>query len=193
MEQSDLLRQLVDVVERLGVPYLITGSMATVYFGEPRLTNDIDVVMTLRVGQIAEFCRAFPAPEFCVSESAAREAVATGGQFNIIHPASGLKIDVMVSRDTAFDRSRFARVQRLHVWPDRDASFASPEDVIIKKMEWYREGESEKHLRDIAGVMKISGERIDRSYIAEWASRLGLTAIWQSILERVDGRPDSKH
>jgi len=184
MEQSDLLRFVVNLAERMELRYLITGSMATFYFGEPRFTNDIDVVIDLPPDRVAEFCRAFPAPDFYVSESAARCAVAAAGQFNILHPSSGMKLDIMIPRDDPFNRSRFTRVRRLHPWTDGDACFASPEDVIIKKMEYYREGGSDKHLRDIAGVLKISGEQIDRAYIAEWASRLDLLQIWQAVVKR---------
>ena len=77
-------------------------------------------------------------------------------------------------RDTPFDRSRFARARPLRPAESYEAAFASAEDVIIKKMEYYREGASEKHLRDIGGMLKVSGAEIDRGYIGEWADRLGL-------------------
>ena len=187
MEPSDLLSYLVRALERLRLPYFVTGSMATVFFGEPRFTHDIDVVVALPAARIAEFCRAFPAPEFYVSQEAVREAVERRTQFNIIHPTSGLKVDVILPPDTPFDRSRFARAVRVQPAPDCDASFSSPEDVILKKMEYYREGGSEKHLRDITGVLRISGDRIDHAYMAEWAARLGLEEIWKAILARVQG------
>jgi len=187
MEPSDLLRHVVTTLERLGLPYLVTGSMVTIFFGEPRFTNDIDIVAQLPPARIPDFCRAFPAPEFYVSEQEAREAVAHAGQFNIIHPASGLKIDVIIPDDSPFNRSRFARARRLSPLPDCEAWFASPEDAIVKKMEYYRDGGSEKHLRDIAGVLKVSGDRLDRAYIATWAARLGLESIWEAIVKRVGG------
>ena len=186
MEQSELLRYVVGVVERLGLRYLVTGSVATIFFGEPRFTNDLDIVIALPVGRVADFCREFPAPEFYVSVSAAESAVEHCGQFNIIHPESGLKVDVIVPADTDFNRSRFARALRVKPAADFEASFASIEDVIIKKMEYYREGGSEKHLRDITGVLKISGDRVDRAYISAWASKMGLDSIWAAILNRVN-------
>lgn len=185
MEQSELLRHLVATLERLGVPYLVTGSVATIFYGEPRLTNDIDVVVALPPGRIAEFCRAFPPPDYYLSEDDVRVAVAQRGQFNIIHPTSGLKVDVLIPHDSAFDRSRFGRRHRVKPAADYEASFASPEDVIIKKMEYYREGGSDKHLRDIAGVLKVSGDALDRAYIRDWASRLGLDEVWEAVLQRV--------
>lgn len=185
MEPSDLLRYVVERLERLGLPYFVTGSVVTVFYGEPRFTHDVDVVVALHPGTILRLCREFPSPEFYVSEAAAREAAVMHSQFNIIHPASGLKVDIIVPEDTPFNRSRFARAIRVSPAADYQASFASPEDTIIKKMEYYREGGSEKHLRDITGVLKVMGDRIDRAYLASWADQLGLNSIWQTILERM--------
>jgi hypothetical protein len=181
MEQSDLLRHVVSVLERLGISYFVTGSTASIAYGEPRFTNDLDVVVDLPPEWVAPFCAAFPFPDFYVSEEAAREALSRRHQFNIIHPSSGLKVDVIIRKDTPLDRLRFARARRLKPAPDYEASFASPEDIIIKKLEFYREGASEKHLRDIAGILKISGDRLDMGYIEEWTRRLGVEEIWRAV------------
>lgn len=190
MDPSELLRHVAGVLERLGFRYLVTGSTATIFFGEPRFTNDIDIVLDLPPARISELCAAFPAEDFYLSEESVRRAVARGGQFNLIHPRSGLKIDFIVATDTPFNRSRFARSRRLTPGPDFQATFASPEDVILKKMEYYREGHSDKHLRDIAGVFRISGDQIDRVYLEEWIARLGLGEIWQEVLRWLDAEPD---
>ena len=186
MEPSDLLRYVARAFERIDLRYFVTGSTVTIFYGEPRLTNDIDIVVDLSERQIAEFCRQFPETEFYVSEAAVREAVRRKTQFNIIHPASGLKVDVIIPEPTPFNRSRFGRVRHVHPEEDFEASFSSPEDAIIKKMEYYRQGGSEKHLRDIAGVLKASGEQIDRAYITRWANEMGLDDIWSKIQESLD-------
>ena len=191
MDPSELLQLVTRILEELGFRYLVTGSTATIFFGEPRLTNDIDIVLDLPSARIADLCAAFPAEDFYLSEESVRGAVARGGQFNLIHPKSGLKIDFIVATDTPFNRSRFFRARRLTPGPDFQATFASPEDVILKKMEYYREGHSDKHLRDIAGVFRISGNQIDRAYLAEWIARLGLEEVWQEVLRWLDGPPDS--
>jgi len=187
MDQSELLGRTVSVLERLGLRYFVTGSMATIFFGEPRFTNDIDIVVDLPASRMQEFCAAFPSPDFYLSEETVRRAVSRRGQFNIIHPASGLKVDVMVPADSPFNRSRFLRAEKVRPSPDFDATFSSAEDVILKKMEAYREGGSEKHLRDIAGVLRISGASLDRDYIGDWADRMGTSEIWQEILKRSAG------
>lgn len=187
MKPVELLACLADALERLGLSYLITGSMATITYGEPRFTNDIDVVVELPEPRVAEFCAAFPADAFYVSQIVAIEAARTGHQFNVIHPGSGLKIDVIIAGPSEFDRCRMQRGRRLEVLPGRAVTFASPEDVIVKKMAYYQEGGSDKHLRDIAGVMRIQGDALDRAYIEQWASKLGLSPTW-NIVQKNESR-----
>lgn len=181
MERLTLLRHVVNAAERLELSYFITGSVASMHYGEPRLTNDIDIVVNLPRDAVTPFCAAFPPPRFYVSEEAASDAVERGGQFNILQPETGLKVDVIVSRMDQYDRHRFSRTIRDTAGPGFEARFASPEDVIIKKMDYYQQGESEKHLRDITGIIRSRGETLDRSYIELWARELGLESIWRAI------------
>ena len=186
MELSELLRFVTGTLDRLGIPYLVTGSMATIAYGEPRLTNDIDLVVRLSPQQVLPLCEAFPEGRFYLSREAALEAAERCGQFNVLHPLSGLKIDLMVADDSEFNASRFGRVRLIALAPDVSASFASPEDVILKKLEYYREGGSDKHLRDIAGVIKVMGHDLDRHYLEAWARRLGLSRLWRKVSETAD-------
>ena len=185
MEPSDLLTLLSRKLDELGIGYLVTGSMATIAYGEPRFTNDIDVVISLRPEDITRFCDAFPMPEFYVSQDAVKDAVRDRRQFNIIHPASGLKVDGIIPKDDDFERSRQQRGVRLPIVEGVEVMFASAEDVIIRKMQYFQAGGSDKHLRDIAGVLKIQGDRIDRQYIAEWSDRLAIRDVWELILTQV--------
>lgn len=190
MDQDELLRHVVGACERLGLPYFVTGSVATIFYGEPRFTNDIDVVVDLPRDRIAAFLNEFPVAQFYWSEESVRRAVAKRAQFNIIHPASGLKVDIMIPAGDAFDRSRFSRTRTLHPAAGFDARFASPEDVIVKKMEYFRAGGSDKHLRDIAGVLELGGTEIDRDYIAEWAETLDLGEVWERVQEELPRRDE---
>jgi len=182
--QAELLRYVASAFEDLGIAYMIGGSQASVYYGEARLTQDIDVVADLRLEHIPAFVDRFPAGEFFLSADAAREAVETRSQFNIIHPESGLKVDVFVNKDTDYDRLRLDRRQRLPLVPGREAYFARPEDIILYKMLYFREGRSDVHVRDILGILRVSGPEIDAAYISEWAGRLGLTKLWDAVLTR---------
>ena len=181
MEQDELLRRVIETLERLRLPYLVTGSIATILYGEPRFTNDIDVVVQLTPEAAGALAAAFPAPEFYADAEQIRDAIARRRQFNVIHPASGLKVDFMIPAMDAFDRSRFARVRRVRPAPGLEADFAAPEDVILKKLQYFAEGGSEKHLRDIAGILRISPDEVDRDYVTAWARQLGLAEIWEIV------------
>lgn len=182
MKPEELLRILVENLERLGLKHLVVGSTASSTFGESRFTQDIDVVVDLPAGRVTDFCAAFPQEQFYVSAAAVAATVRARPQFNILHSKSGLKIDVFVASDSAFDRCQLQRSRQVQAFPDRIVTFASPEDVVRKKMDYFREGGSDKHLRDIAGVLKVQGDRFDRDYVRNWAEQLDLSDIWQAIL-----------
>lgn len=184
MNQAEILRYVVEALEALTIPYMIGGSQASIYYGEPRFTRDIDLVAELEPAHLPGLRDRFPAPEFYLSDEAMREAVDTRGQFNIIHPASGLKIDIFVNKDTPYDRLRMERRQRLPLVPGQNAWFARPEDVILYKLIYYREGQSELHLRDVVGILRVSGDELDRPYVTEWVERLGLRPLWEAVLKR---------
>jgi hypothetical protein len=184
--QAELLGHVVDALESVGVPYMIGGSQASIYYGEPRMTQDIDIVVELDIVRLCALLERFPAEEFYVSESAATEAVETSGQFNIIHPESGLKVDIFVNKRTDYDQARLARRQRRPFLPGREAFFARPEDIILYKLLYFLEGESDLHVRDIVGILRVSGPELDLAYIAEWADRLGVRDIWRSVLAKAE-------
>jgi len=187
MEQSELLAYFTEVLDRLNLSYLVTGSIATSYYGEPRFTNDIDVIVELRENEIEAFCGEFPANDFYLSPQAVHAAAASKRQFNILHPQTGLKIDVFVISKSEFDQSRFQRRRLQQIDENFSVWFASPEDVILKKLVYFREGNSEKHIRDILGVLKIQGSAIDLEYISDWANRLALTDLWHDVRARFEG------
>lgn len=193
MGPSDLLRRVVEVLEALGVPYLVTGSTATIFYGEPRFTVDVDVVVDLPPDGVSDLIAAFQSDEYYVDEDSARRAVAHRSQFNIIHPSSGLKIDVIIPEGGPFDRSRFRRARRIRPDPTFEATFASPEDVILKKLLYYREGGSEKHLRDITGILAVSSQGLDRRYILHWARKLDVEDLWRTVVERAARSSSSEH
>lgn len=192
MEQSDLLGYLIQVLENLGVRYGITGSIATMLYGEPRMTNDIDVVVELPASKIDDFCGAFPSPDYYLSRASVAEAVAERFQFNVIHPTSGLKIDVMVATNSDLDRSQFGRLMRIKLATGVEGSFISPEDAIVNKLIFFQEGGSEKHLRDITGILRTRTTPLDRDYIKSWATKLGVASIWEGVVNQADpgNQPD---
>jgi len=186
VEQVELLRHAVLALDRIGIPYAIVGSFASSAWGESRFTQDIDIVVDLPPHKEQQLCDAFGDPAFYLSQTAVHDAVSRRGQFNVLHPASGNKIDFMIARKSEWSQAQFQRRRLVPLFPDCNAYFAAPDDVIVGKLWYFSEGGSEKHLRDIAGMLKISGELIDRQYVAKHAAEFGVLDIWNSVLERLE-------
>jgi len=185
VEQDELLRFTVDALERLQIQYMLVGSLASSVYGEPRLTQDIHIVIAPTPAQLDALCAAFSPNDFYVSRDAAREALASRSQFNVLDPSTGNKIDFMIAKTDAWGSQQLARRERMRLLPDRDGYAARPEDIILSKMQYFEEGGSEKHLRDIASMFKTSGDRIDRGYLEKWVEALGLGETWKAILSRL--------
>jgi hypothetical protein len=187
MNQQQLLSYLVETLETLRIPYAIGGSHATMVFGRPRQTLDIDVLVDLSASDLPSLRAAFPDSDFYTADEGAKSAVARGGTFNIIHPTTGLKIDFFVPADE-FERAEIARAVRKPKSGGGEATFVSPEDIIVMKMRYFEMGESDKHLTDSAIVLQHLGDQVDRGYIEKWAKHFGLEAIWELILQRVESK-----
>jgi len=187
MEQAELLRCIINVLERLGVPYALVGSFGSSIFGEPRFTHDIDILIDLPESKVSAFCAEFPAAEFYFSEAAIRDAIRHRFQFNLLHPASGNKVDFIFPRNDSWSLSQLSRSKRIQLLPELEVSVASPEDVIVGKLWYFSEGSGDRHLRDIAGILRISGARVDRSEVEHWAKELGYLEIWRQVMAMADG------
>jgi hypothetical protein len=191
MEQLDILRRAVDTLELLQVPYLVVGSYASMAYGESRFTQDIDIVAALEMRHVTGLMLTFRQPDFYLSEASIRDAIRTNFQFNVIHPSSGNKIDFILPRTGDWAKVRMARRRPTRLLPDRDVMTAAPEDVILGKLWYYSEGGGDRHLRDIAGMLRITGDGIDRAEVERWARQLGYLEVWEAILAKVDG-PDAR-
>lgn len=159
---------------------MVSGSVASIEYGEPRATLDIDIVLLLDRPTCGVIADLFPAASFYLPPLEVIEietARQSRGHFNIIHTESGLKADCYPSRnhpflDWALKNRRRISLMGVNVW------FAPPEYVILWKLEFHREGGGEKHIRDIRGILAVSGHEIDRSFIAHAVNTLGLSASW---------------
>lgn len=188
LKPHELMQKVADFFQSQGIAYWVVGSMASMAYGEPRFTNDVDIVADLKVEHAVALCEAFRAPDYYLSEAAVREAIARRFQFNILHPASGLKVDVFIPADTDFSRSEASRIKRITSKGEYSAWFGSPEDVLLHKLIYFQlsGGVSDKHLRDIAGMLRVRRAELDRDYIVEWASRLGVISYWEMVEKRLD-------
>ena len=181
MAPEELLGRVTAALEAVSAPYMLTGSLAAIFFGEPRLTVDIDLVVDLTEAQIVTLAAFFPPDEYYFDEVMAKEALAARGQFNILHIPSGLKVDLIVVRSRVFSQTEFSRRRRRRLGNGREVDVAQPEDLILAKMEFFREGGSDKHLRDIAGILRVCAGELDLAYIDGWAAELGLAKVWQAL------------
>lgn len=182
MEQSDVISVFGAPLETLGIPYMIVGAVGAMAYGEMRFTMDIDVVVELRAEDSRKVLDAFPATDFYVPpldviivESARRER----GHFNLIHFATGLKADIYLVANDALNKLAMLKRSRLSV-SGQDLWFSPPEHIILRKLEFHREGGSEKHLRDVYAMVRLS--QIDLDFVEQHVVRLGLSESWNAAL-----------
>jgi hypothetical protein len=173
----------VESLEHLALPYCITGSVAASVYGEPRLTADVDVVLLLGMQDIAKLKAAFPEEQFYVppEEALRAEAARNRGMFNLIHHRSQFKADIYLAGNDPLHAWALAHRRRIAL-ESAKLWIAPPEYVILRKLEWLREGGSDKHLRDIRFILAATA--IDRAFLEAEVARQGLDAQWsQARLE----------
>jgi len=177
---------VTQVLDDLGVPYFIGGSLASAVHGVVRTTMDVDLVAALEPGHIAPFVARL-GEAFYAEEGMIRDAVNRHGSFNVIHLESMFKVDVFVYKGRPFERVQFERrvLQSLSQNPPRAAYVTTAEDIILAKLEWYRQGGeiSERQWRDVLNVVKVQGEVLDTDYLRHWAVQLNVGDLLERVLE----------
>ena len=184
MDQLEILRHVVSALEQTNIQYMLVGSYGSSYHGEPRLTYDIDVLVDMHIGQVSDFCERFPISQYYVSEAGLLDAIQHRFQTTIIHHNTGNKVDLIFPKNNEWGNSQLARRQRAEI-ANIITYVADPIDIIIAKMWYYSEGGSDKHLRDVASMLRINPDRVNVHEVKKWADQLGYTAIWETILQRV--------
>lgn len=182
MQIDSLLGAFIVPLEREGIRYAISGSVASIAYGEPRMTMDIDLVVALGPDAGAAMVRAFPPARFYLPPGGviARECSrAIGGHFNVIDHETGLKADLYVAQDDRLQRIAIERRRRIELG-DMSVWLAPPEYVIARKLESWSEGGSAKHVRDIRGML-MGTEAIDRALVTVLAREKGLEGLWSQV------------
>ena len=180
---------VITLLEKLDIAYVVGGSVASTAHGLIRTTMDVDVVAALEARHVAPFVSALE-EEFYVDETAVRQAIERRGSFNLIHLETMAKVDIFLPQDRAFDRQQLANRIARQVAPDSAATLwiLTAEDVILAKLDWFRQGGevSERQWRDVLGVIKTQGERLDREYLRRWATQLRVADLLERALQATD-------
>ncbi len=171
------LATIVAELDRFGIPHMVAGSFASTLHGEPRTTRDIDLVIDPDEPSLQRLADELDRSRFYVSKEAVGEAWERRGQFNVVLLDSGWKADLIIRKDRPFSHSEFERRQHATIG-DAQVFVATAEDTIVAKLEWAREGESERQLRDVAGILGMSGDRLDHAYVERWVREMGLGEVW---------------
>jgi hypothetical protein len=174
------------LLDALDVSYVIGGSVASTVHGLIRTTVDVDLVADLRPDNVTHFVAAL-SDQFYVDEPTIREAIARRSSFNLIHLQSMVKVDVFLPGNRAFDRQQLARRIAQPVGTDSAETLwiLTAEDVILAKLDWFRQGGevSERQWRDVLGVVRLQGERLDLAYLRQWAGALNVADLLEKALE----------
>lgn len=190
MGETSLVELFVRPLNESGIPYLVTGGVAAIVYGEPRFTRDIDLLVALRPQDALTISTAWPNDAFYVPPIEVLRAESARdryGHFNISHHASGLRADCYVAGEDPLHAWAF---QRPHIEQvGRDTVRLAPiEYVILRKLDYFQQGRSDRHLSDVAKMVRIRGDLIDRAALDLWLANLGLEAEWQMAL-MADERP----
>jgi hypothetical protein len=184
-EQGGIFVTVLHALEQLHIPYMITGSVASVRYGEPRATLDMDVIVDMSPAQASQLARSFSV-DYYADEQSMLEAIQRRGSFNIIHGASGIKVDIFLVPNTPYARQAFQRRRRDNLTATFAAYFTSAEDNILGKLLYFREGGSQKHVRDISGILRTIGQTLDMQYLDRCAADLHIADLWDALKSQKD-------
>lgn len=188
-EPIEVTLKVTHVFERLGIPYLISGSLASTLYGMVRTTQDSDIVAEMRIEHLQPFVSALQ-DEFYLDDEMIAEAIQQHSSFNIIHRETMFKVDVFIPQPRPFLQSQLIRSQKQTFLFETEVSakFASPEDTILAKLEWYLLGGqvSERQWRDILGILKTRAGVLDLNYLRKWADVLEVNNLLERALEELE-------
>lgn len=187
---AEITLLVTTTLEDIGIPYAIGGSLASITHGVIRNTQDADIIADILPDQISRFTNALKA-EFYVDPLSIMDAILQRGSFNLIHLGTAFKVDVFLPKDRAFARMQMERRRRriLQAEPERTAWVTSAEDIILAKLEWFRMGGevSERQWRDVLGVMKTQGARLDTAYLRRWAEEIDVLDLLERAFNDSEG------
>lgn len=170
--EIDVIRDVSSKLDRAGIPYMITGSIAMNYYAEPRMTRDIDLVLALSPRDAGAIVKIFT-PDYYVSLKAVADCIAHESIFNLIHQESVIKVDCIARKNTEYRCLEFDRRMPIKI-QDFTTSIVSKEDLIISKLLWAKDSHSETQLRDVKNLLSTG---FDKYYLENWTKKLDVYSL----------------
>ena len=183
MTSEDSLQFVLSKLDQHEIHYMVTGSFASNVHGVPRTTYDADIVIETSQRSLEGFLQSL-GEGFYVDPETAREARANRTMFNLIHLETGFKVDLIVKKDRPFSEQEFSRREKISFLGE-PCWFATAEDVILAKLEWSKQSESEKQFVDALNIAKVQGGRLDAGYLKKWARELGVQESMERLLQEL--------
>lgn len=179
------LARVAKVLDRTGIAYMITGSFASAYYGAPRSTQDIDIVIEASAQQLQTFGNSLPSDEYYLDVHAAVEAEKRQSMFNVIDLSTGWKIDLIIRKARAFSEEEFRRRQLIIV-EGLSLFVATAEDLIVAKLEWSKLSQSRRQIEDVVGILRVRRDSLDHRYLEKWIRELALETEWSAAREGLE-------
>ena len=183
MNLSEVLCRVTNALEAAEIQYMLVGSVAATYYGYFRNTADIDIVIEAQPQQLQKLVSELSKKDYYAQINDALAAWKQRDMFNVIDTSAGWKVDFIFLKPRAYGREQFRRRKR-SVFEGLSLFFASPEDIILSKLEWAKMGESARQVEDVARLLQKTTHPLDQGYIENWADELGVTAQWRAARQQ---------
>ena len=185
----EILKDFIDILESLGITYVIGGSVASSIYGKVRFTQDADMTVEPFEGKADEFFRLVRS-DFYISSDAMQQALRQKSSFNVVHLESAFKIDVFIQKDTEFEKQLLSRrkFMKLSDRFEKAFSIVSAEDIILLKLRWYQQTgcSSQKQWKDILAVLEVQKDELDLGYLKKWAGVLKIDQLLANAITETE-------
>lgn len=182
--QKHFLAGIISKLEQAKIPYMLSGSMGSSFYGQPRATNDADIVIDPTQNQLASFLNSLETETYYVSREAALQALRNNSMFNVIHVKYGWKADLIIKKEKEHSQQEFSRRIKLNVM-DMNVYVLSAEDSILSKLEWTKSRKSQIQLNDVAGVIAVQWDKLDFIYLRNWSDKLGVRDLLEQLIQKI--------
>ncbi|MGB9721405.1 MAG: hypothetical protein ACPL28_08020 [bacterium] len=179
MNFEEVVLKVIEILNQMDIPYFFTGAIAVVYYGEPRTTHDIDLVIVIKDSDVNTMIVNFE-KEFFIDEVSIESAIKEKSMFNAMHKETGFKVDFWILGDDDFNQKRFMRRVKVEIL-GTTMYLPTAEDAIISKLEWFKMSDIDKHYFDALGIYRIQKEKLDMQYIDSWCKQKSTLEMWEKI------------